>query len=62
LVDDRDREVRATAVWALEAISGTIGGEDIGHWEDWWDSLPQDAVPAGVQNDAPDCRLIRKES
>jgi hypothetical protein len=62
LVDDRDPEIRATAVWALEAISGGIGGEDRAHWEDWWDSLPRDAEPAGATNDAANCRLIRKQS
>jgi hypothetical protein len=62
LLHERDRELRATAVWALEAISGTVGGEDVGYWEDWWDTLPQDAQPAAGAALAPDCRLIRKES
>jgi hypothetical protein len=62
LFDDRDQEVRATAVWALEAISGTIGGENIDHWEDWWDGLPRDAEPAGAEENAPDCRLIQEQS
>jgi hypothetical protein len=62
LLRERDRELRATAVWALEAISGTVGGDDVAHWEDWWDDLPQDAVLANGDELAPESRLIRKES
>jgi hypothetical protein len=64
LLRDRDREIVSTAGWALEMISGTAGGEDIDHWEAWWDSLPQEAV-AAIDDDRgrpPDPRLFRTES
>jgi hypothetical protein len=64
LLRERDPEIVSTAGWALEMISGTAGGEDIDHWEAWWDSLPQEAVVA-VDDDRgrpPDPRLFRTES
>jgi hypothetical protein len=63
LLRERNPELRASAVWALEAISGTAGGEDVAHWEAWWDGLPQDAEPAAIAENGPplDPRLFRKE-
>ena len=46
LLKERDRDLREAAAWALEAISGTAGGEAIGHWEAWWQSLPAEVEPA----------------
>jgi hypothetical protein len=48
LLRERNPELRASAVWALEAISGTAGGEDVAHWEAWWAGLPRDAEPAAI--------------
>jgi hypothetical protein len=64
LLHERDPELRAGAAWALEMISGTTGGDKVGHWEAWWDSLPQEAE-AAVNDDhgrPPDPRLFRTES
>jgi hypothetical protein len=60
VLGDRDREVHDAAVWALEAISGTAGGEDIRHWESWWDALPSDVEP--VTQVPPDPRVFRTDS
>jgi hypothetical protein len=60
LLRDRDCEVRTAAAWALEAISGTVGGQEVAHWKDWWDGLPQDAEAIGDQD--LEVRLFRKES
>jgi hypothetical protein len=64
LLQVRNPELRSAAAWALEMISGTAGGEDIGHWEAWWDRLPQDAEPAAIAENSPppDSRVYRNES
>jgi hypothetical protein len=64
LLEDRDREVRAASVTALEAISGTAGGKSMVHWERWWDRLPHEVKPAALDEELspPDQRLFRKES
>jgi WD40 repeat protein len=38
--------LRSEAVWALESISGQVLGEDPAKWEAWWNSLPDEVVPA----------------
>jgi HEAT repeat protein len=60
LLRDRDREMRTAAAWALEAISGTVGGQEVAHWKSWWEGLPQDAEAIADQD--LEVRLFRKES
>jgi hypothetical protein len=45
LLAEDDAELRRTAAWALEAISGVPAGEDVGRWQEWWQNLPATPVP-----------------
>jgi hypothetical protein len=65
LLQENNPYLCETAAWSLELISGTAGGEDIDHWEAWWDSLPQEveAAPEGESAMPPELRLQpRKDS
>jgi hypothetical protein len=45
LLRGNDPELRREAAWALEAISGRAGGEDVSAWEAWWNTLPDEVEP-----------------
>lgn len=43
---EEDGDLRATARWALESISGLAGGNHVDYWRNWWNSLPGDVMAA----------------
>jgi hypothetical protein len=59
LLQEPSPSLRAAAAWSLEMISGTAGGEDIDHWEAWWDTLPQEveAAPEVESATSPEIRF-----
>jgi hypothetical protein len=45
VLEDEGPALRREAAAALEQISGTVAGEDVRHWWEWWHQLPAAAVP-----------------